>query len=129
MRKKYSRKMLSKAFIDDSKALKTLKFSDWLFCLHSCTKKCIDFFPLQAMVLLGHQRLFLSVDFISGLIAMNFLALSNHKLGSSETYSGFFSHEHRVIKHFKFLPSNRREVYKMGANSWLQNGLNLLCRI
>ena len=46
--------MLSNAFIDDSKAQKTLEFSDWLFFLHSCTKKCINFFPLQAMVLLGH---------------------------------------------------------------------------
>ena len=46
--------MLSKVFLDDLKALKTLEFSDWLFCLHSCTKQYTDFFPLQAMVILGH---------------------------------------------------------------------------
>ena len=49
--------MLSNVFIDDLKALKTLEFSDLMFCLHSCTKKCgkyIDFFSLQKMVILGH---------------------------------------------------------------------------
>ena len=30
-------KMLSKVFIDDSKGLKSLKLSNWLFCLHSCS--------------------------------------------------------------------------------------------
>ena len=44
--------MLSKDFTDDSKALTTLDFSDLLFFLHSCTN--IDFFSLQAMVILGH---------------------------------------------------------------------------
>ena len=34
---------------------------------------------------------------------MNFLALLNHKLGSSETFSGFvFSHEYHVIELSKF---------------------------
>ena len=46
--------MLSKVFTGDLKALKTLEFLDWLFCLHSCTKKCINFFSLQAMAILGH---------------------------------------------------------------------------
>ena len=102
--------MLSKAFIADSKAQNFLEFSDRLFCLHSCTKKCIDFFPLQAMVLLGHERLFLSVGFISGLIAMNFLALLNHKLGSSETFSDYFSHEYRVIEICTFLVAKWTEL-------------------
>ena len=61
-----------------------------VFCLHSCTKKCTDLFSLQAMVILGHKHLFLSVDFISGLIATNFLGLLNHKLVNSKTFSGFF---------------------------------------
>ena len=38
MRKNLFPKMSSKAFIGNSKALKTLKLSDWLFYLHSCTK-------------------------------------------------------------------------------------------
>ena len=46
--------MLSKVFIDDLKALATLDFSDLLFSLHSCTSKYIDFFWLQAIVILGH---------------------------------------------------------------------------
>ena len=47
--------MLSKVIIDDLKALKPLEISEILFCLHSCTKKCIriDFFLLQVMVILG----------------------------------------------------------------------------
>ena len=88
MREKKSRKGLSKAYIDDSKVLKTLEFSDCLFSLHSCTKKCIDFFPLQAVVLLGYLLLFLSLDFISDLITTNFLVLLNHTLVSSETVLG-----------------------------------------
>ena len=40
--------MLSKVFIDDLKALKTLEFSDLLFC--------------------PHEEMFLSIDFISGLV-------------------------------------------------------------
>ena len=65
MRKTLFPKMLSKAFIIDSKAPKTLKLSDWSFCLHSWTKKCVTVFTLHAMVLLGHKLLFLSVNVIS----------------------------------------------------------------
>ena len=45
MREKMFPKMLSKAFIDDSKELKFLKLLDWSFCLHGCTKKCNSVFP------------------------------------------------------------------------------------
>ena len=38
--------MLSKAFIDDSKELNTLKLSDLSLCLHSCTKKCTGVSPI-----------------------------------------------------------------------------------
>ena len=51
------------------------------------------------MVLLGHHLLFLSVDFISGLIAMKFLALLIHELISSETFSGIILfHEYHVVE-------------------------------
>ena len=57
MQKKIFPTMLSNVFTDDLKALKRMEFSDLLFFLYSCTKKCgkcIDFFSLQAMVILGH---------------------------------------------------------------------------
>ena len=54
MREKYSRKCYKKSLLMiDSKALKTLDFSDLLFSLHSCMK-CIEIFSLQAMVMLEH---------------------------------------------------------------------------
>ena len=121
MRKKLFMKMLSKSFIDDSKAQKKLKFSDWLFCLHSCKKKCIDVFPFQAAVLSGHLFLFLSVDFISGLIATKFLALLNHELLSSETFSGIlFSHEYSVIEISKFCTQTKtvRNGWKFPVAKW-----------
>ena len=65
-------KILSKAFIDDSKELKSLKLSDWSFCLHSCTKKCtgvFDIFPLHTIIVINSVFLCRSVDFISHLIA------------------------------------------------------------
>ena len=47
--------------------------------------------------------MFLSVDFISGLIATKFLMLLNHKLLSSETFSGTSClHKYSVIKISKF---------------------------
>ena len=105
MRKKLFMKMLSKSFIDDSKAQKK---SDWLFCLHSCKKKCIDVFPFKAVVLLEHLFLFLSVDFVSGLIATKFLALLNHELLSSGTFSGIlFSHGYSVIEISEFCSQTR----------------------
>ena len=82
--------MLSKVFIDDLKALKTGIFGMVLFCLHSCTKKCIDFFLISDNGDFKALNFFLSVDFISGLIATTFLGLLNHKLVSSETFSGIF---------------------------------------
>ena len=44
--------MLSKVVNDDLKALKTLEFQT-LFCLHSCRRN-VEFFSLQAVVILGH---------------------------------------------------------------------------
>ena len=91
--------ILSKVFIGDLKALKTLEFSDWLFCLHSCTNKCTDFFLIAGNGGFRALTFVLFEDFISGLIAMNFLRLLNHKLISSKTFSGpFFSHEYRGIE-------------------------------
>ena len=91
----YSRKCYSKVFTDDSKALKTLEFSDWLFCLHNCTKKCIDFCngDFRALIFVPLCRLHLK----------NFLGLLNHTLLSSETFSGIlFFYEHRIIEILKF---------------------------
>ena len=84
--------MLSKVFIDDLKAMKILEFSDcfffsffffsFFFCTAERRNAFIDFFPLQAVVILWHQLLFLSVDVISGLIATNFLGLLISELGN-----------------------------------------------
>ena len=49
MRKKYSWKCYQKPLLMIQKHIKL-----WTGCLHRCTKKWIDFFLLQAMVLLGH---------------------------------------------------------------------------
>ena len=47
--------------------------------------------------------MFLSVDFISGLIATKFLLILSHKLVSSETFSGTSCfHKYHVIKISKF---------------------------
>ena len=54
MRVKMFPKMLSKVFIDHLKALATLDFSYLLFSLHSFMNKCIDFFSLPTIVILGH---------------------------------------------------------------------------
>ena len=100
--------MLSKVFIYDLKALTTLDFSD-LFSLYSCTNKCIDFVSLQAMVSLEYYTWFHSVYFISCRITTNFLGLLNHKLVSSETFSGicFFSWI-PCYWNFNILHSNRK---------------------
>ena len=118
-------KMLSKVFIDDLKALRTLDFSD-LFFLHSCTNKCIDFFSLQEIVNLWHKLLFLSVDFISGRIATNFLGLLNHKLMTSETFlEKCFPHEYRVLEILKFCTQTGsvRNRWKFLVANWTELAL------
>ena len=80
-------------------------------------------------VRLGHYLLFHSTDFISHLIATKFLLRLNHKLESLVTFSGNnFSHMDTVL--FKFQPfAFQSEVCKMGEHFYLQNGLELLCRL
>ena len=76
------------------------------------------------MVLLGHRLLFLSVYFISGMIATKYLVLSslvNRKLMSPETVSGItFFHEYNVIEISKFCSQTRsvRNRRKFPAAKW-----------
>ena len=78
-------KILSKAFIDNSKELESLNLSDWP--LHG---EMHWHFPLHTIVFLGHLCLFHSVDFISHLITVKFLVRLDHKLVSLVTFWRYF---------------------------------------